>query len=229
MPPRLLPPVDIRPMTEQQTVRSDGLHLSTITGDILIGMDPDRYGEREGGAKWMNFLMGLIFEDAIINAYQGRVEKQRMELIRIGEVYKDGVLGTPDNIDMRYPRPVEYKCTKKSCRQPITDKKFWHYWVQLKAYAYMIGVREGELDVLHINGNYSRDDNDPNNGYIINPWEDDWTDLELLENWMMLIKHAIRRRWLAPVLVTSFNPQSLVDQLTIEMRNLGHIWVPLEG
>lgn len=198
MAPRPLPPIDIRSRSQQYTERTDTLHLSQITNDILITGDPDRYDREVDNGKWMNFLVGLIFERAIELAWMDKeIEgNYRPGLIRPGEVVLDGITGTPDAYDTTPGRPLEFKCTKKSCRQDILDKKFWMYWVQLKAYAKMLGVNSGELHILHIMGNWSRDEGDPESGYVIKSWEDEWTDLELDENWAMLRKHAMRRGWL---------------------------------
>lgn len=203
MAPRPLPPLNIQKRVTQYTPRSEGpgiLHLSTITADILIGMDPERYGEKEGGAKWMNFWAGLLFERVLEMAWVDKEMEERPELIRPGEVTLGGITGTPDAYDTKMFRPEEYKFTKKSCRQPITDDKFRHYWWQLKAYAKMVGAHSGALYICHVNGNYSYDDKDPESGYIIKPWYDEWTDLELDENWAMLTRHARRRGWLPTVM-----------------------------
>lgn len=199
MAPRLLPPLNIQDRVEQYTERSPGLHLSQITGDILIGLDPDRYGEKGGGPAWMNFWAGLLFERIIERAWISKEMEQDTDIIRPGEVNLDGVCGTPDAWRLSRGRPAEFKCTKKSCRQDITDIKFWHYWVQVKAYAKMLGVNTGELHVLFVNGNYSRDDKDPESGYVIKSWEDEWTDQQLDENWNMLLNHARSRGWLKAV------------------------------
>lgn len=205
MAPVLLPPIDIRSRSQQYTERSEGLHLSDITGYILLNIDRDKYGSDDEG-KWMNFLLGLIYERALELAWLDKeIEGNYREgLIRPGEFRRDGIIGTPDAFDASYSvfsplvgrhlygRPEEFKCTKKTLRTPITDRKFWIYWVQLKAYAYMMDCNSGVLRILHINGNYSYDDNDPNAGYVIQSWEDTWTDLELQENWMMLLKNAVR-------------------------------------
>lgn len=205
MAPRELPPLDIRSRSQQYTERTDTLHLSQITNDILLTGDPEKYGDKDGAdeGKWMNFLVGLIFERAIELAWMDKeIEGNfRPGLIRPGEVVCDGITGTPDVYDTSTARPLEFKCTKKSCRQSILDKKFWMYWVQLKAYCWMLkqagfGCNSGELHILHVMGNWSRDDNDPENGYIIKSWYDEWSDLELEENWMMLRGHAVRRGWL---------------------------------
>ncbi len=197
-----LPPVDIRSRAGQYTERSTGLHLSDITGDILLTLDAETYGRDDADdSMWMNFLVGLIFERAIELAWLDKeiTGAYRPGLIRPGEVSKDGVTGTPDALDYlagERGRPLEFKCTKKSCRQHVTDPKFWIYWVQLKAYAHMLGLNEGELHILHINGNYSRDPKDPESGYVVKSWLGQWSTLELEENWSMLTTHARRRGWI---------------------------------
>ena len=194
-----LPPLDIRSRAGQYTERTAGLHVSQIIGDLLVSMDPDTYGKNDANeGKWMNFLAGLVFERALELAWLDKEieDNHRPELVRPGEVERDGILGTPDAFDTRLGRPEEYKCTKKSCRQEITDPKFWHYFVQLKAYVYMLGCNSGVLWVLFVNGNYSNDDNDPESSYVIKGWEMEWTDLELEENWTMLVNHARLRGWL---------------------------------
>lgn len=201
MAPILLPPMDIAVRARQYTERTEGLHLSHITNDILIGLDPDRYGERLGetatNQKWMNFLAGLLFERSLELAWLDKeiTGGYRPELIRPGEVRRDGVIGTPDAYDTRLGRPEEYKCTKKTLRDAITHRKFWIYWVQLKAYAYMVGANSGALWILFINGNYSFKEEDPDSGYIIRGWEDHWTPVQLEENWAMLMGHARKRGW----------------------------------
>lgn len=199
MAPRPLPALNLEPRVNQYVERTEGLHLSTIILDLLLNLEPERYGKRtHDNIRWMNFYMGLLFERVLEEAWVAKEMSFREELIRPGELTVDGVIMTPDAYDTAKRRPEEYKCTKKSCRQPIIDKKFWPYWVQLKAYAYALkyhgwGVGSGALYVLHINGNYSRDDDDPDSGYIIKPWEDEWSDLQLEENWEMLMSHAKSR------------------------------------
>ena len=200
MAPRALPPLDIEPRVNQYVERTPGLHLSTITTDIMVGLEPDKYGKGNDPRKWGNFMAGLVFERVLEIAWLDRECQFRSELIRPGEIMVDGVIGTPDAYDTAKFRPEEYKCTKKSCRQDITHVKFWVYWVQLKAYCYMLkrlgmGCNSGALYILHVNGNYSWDDGDPESGYIIKGWEDEWSDLQLEENWNMLLNHARSRGW----------------------------------
>lgn len=203
MAPRPLPPMDIRSRSQQYTERTAGVHFSDIMQDLLVSMDPETYGRNEEGdivdeGKWLNFLIGLIFERAIEMAWMDReLEGQyRPGLVRPGELWTpEGVIITPDMFDTELNRPVEFKCSKKSCRQGPDDPKFWHYWVQLKAQARALGVNEGELWILHINGDYGFLNNrmTPESGYVLKGWVDTWTDQQLDDNWAMLINHATHR------------------------------------
>lgn len=198
MPPTLLPPLDLSIRCEQYTERSPGLHQSRILHHVLQSYDPERFGQKEGTPAYANFMMGLIFERALEMAWVSREFQVRPELIRPGEIIRDGIIVTPDGYDTHHGRPEEYKFTKMSCRQPITDKKFWHYWVQLKAQAWVTGSNEGVLWLCHVNGNWSKDfKNDPEAGYVIRGYVDQWTNLELEENWVnVYIRNALRMGWL---------------------------------
>lgn len=198
MPPQQLPPLDLSARCNQYTPRTPGLHQSKILHKVLELWDKDRFGPKEGEPAYANFMMGLIFEQALENAWVDRERMVRPELIRPGEIVKDGIIVTPDGYDIEHGRPEEYKFTKMSCRQPITDRKFWHYWIQLKAQAYVTGSNEGVLWLCHVNGNWSKDfRNDPESGYVIRGWWDRWTDLELQENWANIyLRNALRWGWL---------------------------------
>src|SRR5258707_417323 len=110
-----LPPPDLAARANQYVARTDGLHLSHVTQDILATMDPAKYGETSrDDAKWGNFLAGLIWEGVLEIAWVDREAQIRSELIRPGEVTVDGIIGTPDAYDTAIGQPEEYKATKKS-------------------------------------------------------------------------------------------------------------------
>lgn len=197
--PILLPPFDLRSRSQQYTERTPdsagAIHLSTIINDILMCKDPARYSDdgRNPNIMYMNWMMGLVFERALELAWLDREMEIRPELIRPGECRLDRVICTPDAFDTALGRPEEYKFTKKTCRYPVTDDRFRHYWWQLKGQCKVLGCLTGVLRVLFVNGNNSRDDADPESGYVIKSWAWTWTQLEIDENWAMLINHAIRR------------------------------------
>src|SRR4051812_12973667 len=111
MAPRALPPLDIITRSTQYVERSPGLHLSQITGDILVTMDPDRYDRTENEGAHMNWLVGLLFERAVELAWVDREHEVEPDFIRPGEVGPvDGILGTPDAYRISRGRPAEFKC-----------------------------------------------------------------------------------------------------------------------
>jgi hypothetical protein len=187
------PDLQIR-ATDQYVERSPTLHLSDILHDLLRRKGPKRFG---GEANWGNFYAGLIFERLLEDAWINREMGVRPELIRPGEVSLNGITGTPDAFDTLVGCPEEYKFTKLSCRQHILDIKFWHYLVQLKAYCKITGTTTGTLWVCHVMGNWSHDDADPLSGYVFNGWRFNWDQLEIDENWQMLVGHGRRHMGLA--------------------------------
>lgn len=203
--PILLPPFDLRSRSQQYTERTldtpGWVHFSTIMNDILQRKDPERYSDegRPDNIKYMNWMMGLVLERALELAWLDREMEIRPELIRPGElrypVVEDGSSGiiiTPDAFDTKLGRPEEYKFTKKTCRTPITDDKFWHYWTQLMCQCKVAGCLTGVLRVLFVNGNNSRDPLDPDSGYVIRSWAWTWTQLQIDERWAMIVGHGIR-------------------------------------
>jgi hypothetical protein len=190
------PDIDIQPAGTPE--RTGGLHVSTILKDMLVSMDRKRFG---GPLNPVLIHAGWALEHAIS---RGLLSLYKYDgpghFYHPGEFIIDGVKLSPDLITIEdMLRCEEIKFTRYSCRQPITDPKFWHYIVQLKAYCRALGTNEGRLRILFINGNYSYDDNDPESSPQYKVITLRFTDLELEENWSMLINHAVRRGWLVPV------------------------------
>ncbi len=160
--------------------RSPGLHLSEITQSILRDLDPEKYGS---GKVYPNDYreVGFAFEKILEDAFLSR----RIDIVRPGEFVKHGIAMSPDGIDLDQWRLREFKATWKSMRNAPTDKKFWQYLVQMKAYCHAIETNRSRLDVLFINGDY-RDGFVPTS----RAWEFEFTARELEENWTMILNHA---------------------------------------
>jgi hypothetical protein len=200
---------DIDNPREGQPERSDTLHLSSIIKDMLKTLDRKRFG---GPLNPVLIEIGWAFEHALSRGLLGVFKYQGPgHTFHPGEFRVDGVSMSPDLVTVEpEPDPItaiitdvlrveELKFTRMSCRQPITDPKFWHYIVQLKAYARALGTLDARLRVLFINGNYSRDDNDPEGGPVYRVFTLRFSPYELEENWQMLLNHAVRRGWLLPL------------------------------
>jgi CRISPR/Cas system-associated exonuclease Cas4 (RecB family) len=95
---------------------------------------------------------------------------------------KDGIIGHADMLGERY---AEIKITWMSSNRPVEDMTQWIK--QIKAYAYMAGVTEYDLVVLHIMGNWKFPVQPGMKVYTLK-----FTEEELKENWnSMLIKLKI--------------------------------------
>lgn len=166
-------------------------HISAIIRSLCIKLghfedDSAESTPRESVRRQTMWELGSTFEDALISALIDRyIKNDPNRYARIGELTKNGLIGTVDLVDLTDWAVLEIKLTWMSSRHDAHSEKFWKYWVQLKAYCMMLGTRLGRLHVCHINGNY-RDDRGP----VYNVWEDEFTKQELEENWLMLTRHA---------------------------------------
>lgn len=131
--------------------------------------------------------VGTAWEDAVVAALSERYARSHPDrFVRPGELEKDGLIGTPDLFDILDNVMVEIKLTKLSSRHDIESIKFWKYWVQVKAYAYMMGVCKVRLHIGHINADYTFGSPD----ILYRVWEDEFTPRELFTNWRMLVSNA---------------------------------------
>ena len=99
---------------------------------ICHALEPERFG---GEMDWNRIELGFTIEKVIEAAWAAR----RVEIIRPGEIEKDGISGSPDGLSFDDAGPVveEIKCTWMSLRDCPEGKKFWHWIVQMKAYCYL--------------------------------------------------------------------------------------------
>lgn len=174
MPPRLISDkmLDLFPM-----VRTGGRHLSSAIHRIMRSLYPDRFTDTPIDQVRAN--LGNALESAIVRAL---AELYPDRYVRPGELFYDGVYGTPDLWDLEENAVVEIKCTWASSRRAIDIEDAWfiRYWWQGKGYAKMSRMRKVILIIVFIVGDW-RDG--PPVGYA---WEDTFTDDELDENWAML-------------------------------------------
>lgn len=189
MPPKLIRKGmdELFPMTK----RSKGKHVSTAIHKIMKALYPDRFEDRPIDIVRAN--LGNAVERMII---AGLAEAEPDRFVRPGELEHEGWYGTPDLWDLGENHgkglddwaTLEIKLTWASARraEDIEDVWFWRYWTQLKTYAHFAGQTKGKLAIVFVNGNYSRDPDDPDAGPQCYMWEDEWTHEELLENWLMI-------------------------------------------
>lgn len=175
---------DIRILSEElpdllpMTGRSKGKHVSEIITYLCVKLGHFS-GDLEPNQAWME--LGNAWEHAIT---------ERLHLdsphryIRPGEQCKDDIHGTPDLLDTHDYAVEEIKAAWMSSNNAPDSAKFWRYWVQLKAYCYMLDSSVGRLRVVFVNGDYRS----PGPRYL--HIEQEFSEQELQENWMMLVRHA---------------------------------------
>ena len=155
------------------TVRSPGLHLSTIIQDILTDLDPKKYGQE---MDWNRVQAGVTFERIL----ERELISRNPNLIRPGERVRDGVACSLDGWDPVDRVVEEYKWTWKSSRYPITDDRFWGWMVQIKGYCHVMETPLARLRVFFVNGDYSAFTPE------FRSWALSFTPQELADNWAMV-------------------------------------------
>ncbi len=184
MPPRLIR-TDMAELFPQ-TRRSKGKHVSASIFKIMHAIHPDRFTDRP--IDMLRANLGNAVEHAIC---EGLAQQDPFRYVRPGELEHEGWYGTPDLwdvADMDDNATIEVKLTWASSRraEDPEDEHFWRYWTQLKTYCHFANHHRGQLVVVFVNGNYSKDRDDPDNGPQIRMWEDVWDDDELADNWAMV-------------------------------------------
>jgi hypothetical protein len=171
--------------------RSPGIHVSHVIHKLCVSLGHYVPDDEPNKVKWE---LGNALEHAIVERYALH-DPDRW--IRPGELVLDDVYGTPDLLDLYDEAVEECKCTWLSTKHEVTGQKFWHYWVQVKAYCKMMGWTVGRLHVCFVNGNYKRGDDE--SGPVYRVWEQRFTQKELDDTWSMLLKHG--RKWYAEGLI----------------------------
>jgi len=153
------------------------MHVSTLIKAICKSLEPERFG---GELNHNRIELGFTVEAMIEEAWRAR----RIDVVRPGEIEKDGISGSPDGLTYDPERGViveEIKCTWMSMKGCPHDKKFWHWFAQIKAYCYLTDALHGRLHVFFVNGDY-RDHREPH----FCSWDLEFHRGEIDENWMML-------------------------------------------
>jgi hypothetical protein len=167
--------------------RTEGTHVSTLIKALCEALEPERFS---GEMDYTRFEVGYAVERAIERAWAER----HITVIRPGEFTVNGITGSPDGVSFEDDGTIvieEIKCTWMSSRGCPEDRKFWHWIVQMKAYAHLLGTDRARLHVLFVNGNYA-DERTPQ----YRSWDFQFTTREIEENWAMLRNQAdaVRRQ-----------------------------------
>ena len=165
--------------------RSKGLHLSDIIRYIMIHAEPEKYLRDDGDAFRLRINTGLRFEEAIERSEAAALFGS-LGIIRPGEILQDGILMTPDGVELREDGELvvhEYKNTWKSSRQSLTHDKHWAWMMQIKSYCFGLATRYAELWPRWVNNDYA-----PPSPKLA-CFDLEFTTLELFETWDMVLRH----------------------------------------
>lgn len=184
--------------------RSPGLHFSDIRESILKDITPkkrakrltrsespeatnEQCGEGESDALKHNYFQGgFTFEHAL----ERSLAERQANIMRPGEIVKDGIAMSPDGICLDDWVLEEYKFTWKSSNGAPEDPKFWGWIIQMKAYCHALEINQARLRAFFVNGDYKS----KTPAYHV--WQLQFTDEELHGNWNMVVNHAKQKGWL---------------------------------
>lgn len=173
--------------------RAPGDHVSTIVNRICVKLG--KFDEDRERPAQIQFEVGNTFEDFMADRLAARFARDNPSRYIHGlELGRDDITGNVDLFDTEDFVIEECKFTKMSIRHSydngIEGDKFWHYWVQIKAYCWMIGCNTGRLHICFVNGNWKHGKDDPIGfSYQYRAWEWTWTDQELANNWRMILNN----------------------------------------
>jgi hypothetical protein len=182
-------PIDLNEIfLADSTTRSEGLHLSTITKDMLMRLNSKRFGGEVTNDVKALWELGFLFEILAGRAMSLRYKQTYPSpyLIPQLELESDGVLMTLDLFNALRDKVHEFKATKISMRNPITDNRFHHWFWQNKSYCRAARTRKARFDVMFINGAYDLGQLGP---VRFKAWEVEYTKQELQSNWRMVLNH----------------------------------------
>jgi hypothetical protein len=143
------------PESATGSVRStDRPHLTTILRDMAraAGISKDNADFSEEDLDWYA-ADGFMWERVWDMAHADAIE--RGELVSIGEIECDGIVGTPDRVDFTRPAVIELKHRWRSVRSlESPERNYWIEIAQVKSYCHMLQILEADLIIWFCNGDY---------------------------------------------------------------------------
>ena len=163
-----------------QQGRSKGKHVSESIHRIMQRLHPERFGDGPIDLTLAN--LGNALERVII---EGLMEAEPDRYIRPGQLYYDGLYGTPDLWDLKDWATVEVKLTWATAGRAdnIEDVWFQRYWWQLHAYSKMAGMNKEKLIIVFINGTWMSGRPGRPVGMM---WENEPPQEDIDETWAMI-------------------------------------------
>ena len=195
--------------------RTSGIHLSSIIRHVALktGLLAKEYGEGPGlneiirdtppdavgrDGRLMKIIIGYAWESWLKRKL---AERNTRFIAEPGEVLRDGIIGTPDGLEIIYDTPQrffglltgttivhEIKATWKTSARPIEEESMWLQ--QAMGYCWML---EGELGepcrVAVFHPIYLCGDYRANRLPIYPPIACEFEQKELEMNWQMILDH----------------------------------------
>lgn len=168
-------------------VRTKGIHLTDVIRSL---MEDSGMQKTMSGSFWkpdqLNFAgeTGFMWEDLLSNVLKDRLP------CRLGEVELDGILCSPDGIELEDGNPVlsEYKVVWSSSNRNPADN--WKWMAQVKGYCKVLELVKVKMYILYLNGDW-KGGGPQYKGFMI-----EFSQLEIDENWDMLTNHAKSKGWI---------------------------------
>lgn len=190
-------------------IRTPGLHISDLYGELYRGIDPQRFGG-EGGPDTLKMEIGTAFEEALEPAIRKRIihaERpgeyvtqhavdcvHRAVVVAVGDApcpCGAGVIYSPDHFLFNGVfRLGEFKLTWMSIGKGIHDKRFDKWKTQMKVYCYHLGTPYARLYALFVNGDWSFKFR---SGPQLLAWDIEFSQKEMREEWNTLLRLAQKK------------------------------------
>lgn len=170
-------------------VRSTGLHMSQIYGDLYQDLEPKRF-VRGSLSNPVLVALGTAWE----NHVEFLLDKNGLGVMRPGELFTDeGIAYSPDGIIEEDYRLAEYKLssmgTKDLPKRPDNGfpPKFNKYVTQMMSYCYHLETPRARLYFCSIRQPFAPE---------FLTFDVEFTSRELQENWAAMMNHARRKKLL---------------------------------
>lgn len=169
--------------------RSPLIHVSECIHSLAV-----RYGHYEPSTlNPAQLQLGCAIEHAIIQRY---LLDSPDDYFQPGEMELDGIVGTSDLVYIPRRRPHEFKLTWKTVRgfddEILLGPKYWSNRTQLQCYCRQLESCEGVLEIVFVNGDYSRGDDGKRVAYRRRDFR--WSRREINETWALIRNEAERLR-----------------------------------
>jgi hypothetical protein len=168
---------------QSQPPRTPGLHLSDVIKSILRVTEPGKYRAYDNQPIDMTYCdPGFTWERALENAWMARMDAG--ELFRPPEFELDGILMSPDYIDLTIDELVECKMTEMNMDGFPNETKFRKWIWQTGAYSHACHLKSVRFHVLWLRGDYKK----VRRAYKV--YRITWEEGETARIWKMLVDHA---------------------------------------